>query len=102
MQGSGKVGGSFIEEMARYPVIFTAVADRDGALTGRLDPAELLRAPQADRPGFIAGLKPETRRRLARCLRHPEAALIDPGAAALAEWAEQGLTNPHVQGGHNE
>ena len=44
VQGSGKVGGSFIEEMARYPVIFAAVADRDGALTGRLDPAELLRA----------------------------------------------------------
>jgi hypothetical protein len=31
------------------------------------------------------------RRRLARCLRHPEAALIDPGAAALAERVEAGL-----------
>jgi glutamate dehydrogenase (NAD(P)+) len=47
VQGSGKVGGSFIEEMARYPVIFAAVADRDGALTGRLDPAELLRAARS-------------------------------------------------------
>jgi glutamate dehydrogenase (NAD(P)+) len=53
--------------------------------------AELLRAPQPDRPRFIAGLKPETRRRLARCLRHPEADLIDPGAAALAERLEEGL-----------
>jgi glutamate dehydrogenase/leucine dehydrogenase len=53
--------------------------------------AELLRAPQSDRPGFIAGLKPETRRRLAHCLRHPEAAMIDPGAAALAERVEEGL-----------
>jgi glutamate dehydrogenase (NAD(P)+) len=53
--------------------------------------AEVLRAPQSDRPGFIAGLKPETRRRLARCLRHPEAALIDPNAAALAERVEEGL-----------
>jgi glutamate dehydrogenase (NAD(P)+) len=53
--------------------------------------AELLRAPKSDRPGFIAGLKPETRRRLARCLRHPEAALIDPSAAALAERVEEGL-----------
>jgi glutamate dehydrogenase (NAD(P)+) len=47
VQGSGKVGGSFIEEMARYPVIFAAVADRDGALIGRLDPAELLRAARS-------------------------------------------------------
>ena len=53
--------------------------------------AELLRAPKSDRPGFIAGLKPETRRRLARCLRHPEAVLIDPGALALAEQVEEGL-----------
>ena len=53
--------------------------------------AELLRAPQSDRPGFIAGIKPETRRRLARCLHHPEAALIDPGAAALAERVKEGL-----------
>ena len=53
--------------------------------------AELLRAPQSARPGFIAGLKQETRRRLARCLRHPEAALIDPGAVALAERVEAGL-----------
>jgi glutamate dehydrogenase/leucine dehydrogenase len=47
VQGSGKVGGSFIEEMARYPVIFSAVADRDGALTGRLDPTELLRTARS-------------------------------------------------------
>lgn len=53
--------------------------------------AELLRAPKSDRPGFIAGLKPETRCRLARCLRHPEAGLIDASAAALAERVEEGL-----------
>jgi hypothetical protein len=53
--------------------------------------AELLRTPKSDRPKFIAGLKPETRRRLAHCLRHPEAALIDPGAATLAERIEEGL-----------
>ncbi len=47
VQGSGKVGGSFMEEMARYPVIFAAVADRDGALVGRLDPAELTRAARS-------------------------------------------------------
>ncbi|MDP3097137.1 MAG: Glu/Leu/Phe/Val dehydrogenase dimerization domain-containing protein [Syntrophales bacterium] len=53
--------------------------------------AELLRAPKSDLPGFIAGLKPETRRRLARCLRHPEADLIDASATALAERVEEGL-----------
>ena len=53
--------------------------------------AELLRVPQPDRPRFIAGMKPETRCRLARCLRHPEADLIDPGAAALADRVEEGL-----------
>jgi len=53
--------------------------------------AELLRAPQSARAGFIAGLKHETRRRLARCLRHPEAVMIDPGAEALAERVEAGL-----------
>jgi hypothetical protein len=53
--------------------------------------AEFLRAPKSDRPGFIAGLKAETRRRLARCLRHPEAILIDPGAVELAERVEEGL-----------
>ncbi len=53
VQGSGKVGGSFIEEMARYPVIIAAVADRDGALIGRLDPAELIEA--ARRTGTVFG-----------------------------------------------
>lgn len=53
VQGSGKVGGSFIEEMARYPVIFAAVADRNGALTGRLDPAELL--SETRRTGSVFG-----------------------------------------------
>lgn len=53
--------------------------------------AELLRAPKSGRPAFIAGLKHETRLRLARFLRHPEAALIDPGAAAIADRVESGL-----------
>jgi len=53
--------------------------------------AELLRAPRADRMKLIAGLKPDTRLRLARCLRHPEAALIDAGAASLAERVAEGL-----------
>jgi hypothetical protein len=59
--------------------------------------AELLRAPKSHRSGLIAGLKPGTRRRLARCLRHPEARLMDADAVALAERVEEGL-----QGGYNE
>ncbi|MHB8909776.1 MAG: Glu/Leu/Phe/Val family dehydrogenase [Syntrophales bacterium] len=62
VQGSGKVGGSFIEEMARYPVIFTAVADRDGALVGRLDPAELLH--EARRTGSVFGCEKGVERRI--------------------------------------
>jgi hypothetical protein len=41
--------------------------------------------------GLIAGLKPDTRKRLAQCLRHPEATLIDAGAPALAERVAEGL-----------
>jgi glutamate dehydrogenase (NAD(P)+) len=63
VQGSGKVGGSFIEEMARYPVIFTAVADRDGALIGRLDPAELVR--EARRAGSVSGCLTGVEQRIA-------------------------------------
>ena len=62
VQGSGKVGGSFIEEMARYPVIFAAVADRDGALIGRLDPAELLRAARST--GSVFGCQTGVERRI--------------------------------------
>ena len=57
----------------------------------RVMAAELLRLPKSDRLEFIAGLKPETRRHLARCLRHPEAILIDASAEALAKWVEKGL-----------
>jgi glutamate dehydrogenase (NAD(P)+) len=62
VQGAGKVGGSFIEEMARYPVIFAAVADRDGALFGRLDPAELLRVARST--GSVFGCERGVERRL--------------------------------------
>jgi glutamate dehydrogenase (NAD(P)+) len=62
VQGSGKVGGSFIEEMTRYSVIFSAVADRDGALIGRLDPAELIEA--ARRTGSVFGCEKGVEQRI--------------------------------------
>ncbi|PIV00749.1 MAG: hypothetical protein COS57_15435 [Syntrophobacterales bacterium CG03_land_8_20_14_0_80_58_14] len=77
------------EEAARGGVSLKTAGYASAIL--RVLAAELLRAPLSARPGFIAGLKQETRRRLARCLRHPEAALIDPGAAALADRVEAGL-----------
>ena len=63
VQGSGKVGGSFIEEMAKYPVIFAAVADRDGALIGRLDPAEMLQSARTT--GSVFGCKKGVEERIA-------------------------------------
>ena len=62
VQGSGKVGGSFIGEMARYPVIFSAVADRNGAVIGRLDPEELLEA--AKNAGTVFGCEKGVERRI--------------------------------------
>jgi len=74
------------DEAARHGVSLKTAGYANVIL--RVLAAELLRAPQSGRMGFIAGLKRETRCRLARCLRHPEAALIDPDAAVLAEWVE--------------
>ncbi len=43
VQGSGKVGSSFIADLAPYGVIFTSVADHGGAVFGEsLDAAEIL------------------------------------------------------------
>ncbi|MBU4370773.1 MAG: hypothetical protein KKD68_02635 [Proteobacteria bacterium] len=77
------------EEAARGGVSLKSAGYASAIL--RVMAAELLRTPKSDRRDFIAGLKPETRRHLARCLRHPEASLIDAGAAALAKWVEEGL-----------
>jgi hypothetical protein len=77
------------EEAARSGISLKSAGYASAIL--RVMAAELLRTPKSDRLDFLAGLKPETRRHLVRCLRHPEANLIDSSAVALAKWVEEGL-----------
>ena len=56
VQGSGKVGGSLLKELARYGVNLIAIADKDGAIVGNNIPiAELLE--QVAQTGSVVGFK---------------------------------------------